>query len=156
MNSVLQQYMDNFNNPNDFEPPLQRGVSFAVMEKADEFVTQQSRRERAILINIAIDQGKTIKELLKIINDMSSINLVGKIGVGMQEIELTKTLIYVQKDAKKQAVTLLFEDDQTLEDIGVMDKTALIITEVLTDYAKQVIEQYYVRQATEEESKSQI
>jgi len=28
----------------------------------------------------------------------------------------------------------------TLEDIGVMDRQALIVTEVLTDYAKQIIE----------------
>ena len=79
-------------------------------------------------------------ELLKTISEMSSINFVGKVGVGMQEIELTKSLIYVQKDAKKQATTLLFEDKHTLEDIGVMDRQALVITEVLTDKAKQLIE----------------
>ena len=73
--------------------------------------------------------------------------MIGKVDIGMQSIELTKTLIYVQKDAKKQATTLLFEDKHTLDDIGVMDRQALIITEVLTDYAKQVIEQYYVQQA---------
>jgi len=148
MNSVVQQYMDNIDDPNQFDgPALKRGVSLAIMDKADEFVTQQSRRERAILVNIAIDQGKTVGELLKTICEMRSINLIGKVDIGMQSIELTKTLIYVQKDAKKQATTLLFEDKHTLDDIGVMDRQALIITEVLTDYAKQVIEQYYVQQA---------
>ena len=53
---------------------------------------------------------------------MRSINILGKIAVGQNEIELTKTLIYVQKDAKKQATTLLFEDRYSLEDIGVMDR----------------------------------
>ena len=52
----------------------------------------------------------------------------------------------MQKDAKKQAVTLLFEEKYTLEDIGVNDKQALIITEVLTDQAKQIIEQHYAKE----------
>lgn len=85
MNLVMQQYMDNFDEPGQFDgPALQRGVSLAIMDKADEFVKQQSRRERAVLINIAIDQGKTVGELLKTIGDMRSINLVGKIDLGMQ------------------------------------------------------------------------
>jgi len=33
----------------------------------------------------------------------------------------------------------MFEDKTTLEDIGIMDRQALVITEVLTDYAKKVI-----------------
>lgn len=73
------------------------------------------------------------------INDMRNINLLGSITVAGQEIELTKTLIYVQKDAKKQATTLLFEDKYTLEDIGVMDRHALIVSEELTDFAKTII-----------------
>lgn len=73
------------------------------------------------------------------INEMRNINLVGSIRVAGQEIELTKTLIYVQKDAKKQATTLLFEDKYTLEDIGVMDRNALIVSEELTDFAKTII-----------------
>lgn len=47
---------------------------------------------------------------MEAISNMSSINFVGKVQIGMQEIELTKNLIYVQKDAKKQAITLLFEE----------------------------------------------
>ena len=41
-------------------PGLKRGQSIAVMDKADEFVTTQAKRERAILINIMIDQGQTV------------------------------------------------------------------------------------------------
>ena len=78
---------------------------------------------------------------------MSSINLIGKVSVGQKEFELTKLLLYVQKDAKKQATTLLFEDKNTLEDIGVMDKQALIVTEVLTDVAKTIIQQHYFDEA---------
>lgn len=54
-------------------------------------------------------------------------------------------------------MTLLFEDKQTLEDIGVMDRQALIVTEVLTDEAKQLVEQHYFSQerALEEEQKLQ-
>lgn len=39
----------------DGEPSLHRGVSMAVIDRADEFVTRQSKRERAILINLMID-----------------------------------------------------------------------------------------------------
>ena len=81
---------------------------------------------------------------------MRGINLVGKVAVGDQEIELTKTLIYTQKDAKKRAVTLLFDESYTLEDIGVMDRQCLLVTEVLTDAAKMIIEQYYSEQEMEE------
>ena len=57
-------------------------------------------------------------ELLRLVKEMRGINIIGKVTAGNQEIELTKTLIYVQKDAKKQATTLLFEEKYTLEDIG--------------------------------------
>lgn len=70
---------------------------------------------------------------------MRNINLIGSVSLGYSEIELTKLLVYVQKDARKQATTLIFEPKNSLEDIGVMDRQALVVTEVLTDYAKQVI-----------------
>ena len=93
---MVQSYMENFDEPDQFDGPvLHRGVSLAIIDKADEFVTQQSRRERAVLVNVTIDQGKTVGELLKTISEMRSINLVGKVNIGMQQIELTKTLIYV-------------------------------------------------------------
>jgi len=37
----------------------------------------------------------------------------------------------------------MFEEQYTLEDIRVMDRQGLIITEVLTDYAKLVIQDHY-------------
>lgn len=61
MNQMLQEIMDV--NPHFTEtmsqsaPGLQRGLSLSIMDKADEFVMETSKRERAILINIAIDQG---------------------------------------------------------------------------------------------------
>ena len=113
------------------------------MDKADEFAAQKSKRERAILINVVIDQGKTVGELLQMVREMRGINLVGTVKAGKVEIELTKSLLYVQKDAKKQATTLMFEEQYTLEDIRVMDRQGLIITEVLTDYAKLVIQDHY-------------
>lgn len=73
------------------------------------------------------------------ISEMRNINLVGTVKVGNAEVELTKSLIFVHKDAKKQATTLMFEEQTTLEDIGIMDRTALVVTEVLSDYAKKVI-----------------
>lgn len=127
----------------DFLPPLHRGQSIALMDKADEFAAQKSKRERAILINVVIDQGKTVGQLLQMVREMRGINLVGTVKAGKVEIELTKSLLYVQKDAKKQATTLMFEDQYTLEDIRVMDRQGLIITEVLTDYAKLVIQDHY-------------
>ena len=50
---------DHFGDSMD-APGLKRGQSIAVMDKADEFVTTQAKRERAILINIMIDQGQTV------------------------------------------------------------------------------------------------
>ena len=78
-------------------------------------------------------------QLLEKIQDMRNINLIGNVSLGCSEIELTKLLVYVQKDARKQATTLMFELKHSLEDIGVMDRQALVVTEVLSDYAKQVI-----------------
>lgn len=37
-------------------PPLNRGKSLALMDTADEFATKQAKREKPILINVAIDQ----------------------------------------------------------------------------------------------------
>jgi len=45
----------------------------------------------------------------------------------------------------------MFELKNSLEDIGVMDRQALVVTEVLTDYAKQVIQEYYVRETNKGE-----
>jgi len=77
---------------------------------------------------------------------MRNVNIVGKVKFGNFDLELTKPLIYVQKDAKKQATTLIFEEKYSLEDIGVMDRQTLIVTEVLTDYAKRVIQDHYLKQ----------
>ena len=41
----------------------------------------------------------------------------------------------------------MFEPKNTLEDIGVMDRQGLVITEVLSDYAKLVIQEHYAREA---------
>ena len=99
------------------------------------------------MIEVAIDQGKTVKELLQAIRDMRGINLIGELSLAgpesvlkdEEEIELTKTLMYSYKDAKKQAIQVMFEENYTLEDLGVMDRQALIVTEVLTDRAKTII-----------------
>jgi len=50
---------------------------------------------------VVIDQGKTVGELLQMVREMRGINLVGTVKAGKVEIELTKSLLYVQKDAKK-------------------------------------------------------
>ena len=44
---------------------------------------------------------------------MSGLNLVGKVNIEGQEVELTKLVIYVEKDARKQNITLLFEEQRT-------------------------------------------
>ena len=56
----------------------------------------------------------------------------------------------MHKDAKKHAVTLLFEDKYSLEDIGVMDRQALVISEELTDYSKKIIEEQVKTQPPEQ------
>lgn len=71
------------------------------MDKAEEFANQKSKRERAILINIVIDQGKTVRELLQMVKNMNGIGLLGSVKAGNVEVELTKSLLYVHKDAKK-------------------------------------------------------
>ena len=53
---------------------------------------------------------------------MRGINIIGKVQHALEgdvEIELTKTLIYSYKDAKKQAIPELFEESYTLEDLGI-------------------------------------
>ena len=67
---------------------------------------------------------------------MNGINLIGKANINGDEIALTKLVIYVLKDARKQNISLIFEDHRTFEEIGVMDKEALVVTEVLTEAAK--------------------
>lgn len=51
--------------------------------------------------------------------------------------------MYSFKDAKKQAIQVVFEELYTLEDLGIMDRQALIVTEVLTDHAKTIIQEHY-------------
>mmetsp|Transcript_39660 Transcript_39660/g.51967 ORF Transcript_39660/g.51967 Transcript_39660/m.51967 type:complete len:161 (+) Transcript_39660:2755-3237(+) len=99
VNEMLQTLMDE--NPS-FNPAgadqnlsLHRGLSQAIMDKADEFAIEQSKREKAILINIAIDQGQTVSHLLEKISQMRNISLVGSVRVGNTEIELTKSLVFV-------------------------------------------------------------
>ena len=46
-------------------PPLNRGKSLALMDTADEFATKQAKREKPILINVAIDQQMTVADLMK-------------------------------------------------------------------------------------------
>ena len=47
---------------------------------------------------------------------MKGIDLIGKVYLeDGSQVELTKFLLYVYKDAKKSAVTLLFEEEFTLE-----------------------------------------
>ena len=61
---------------------LRNMKSVALMDKADDFVTQQSKRERPILLNIAIEQGKTVGDLLAAIREMRSINILGTVTLG--------------------------------------------------------------------------
>ena len=75
---------------------------------------------------------------------MKGIDLIGKVDLeDGSQVELTKFLLYVYKDAKKSAVTLLLEEEFTLEQIGVMDRQSLIVTEVLTEDAIRIIDDFY-------------
>ena len=69
-----------------------------------------------------------------------------------EDIVLTKTLIYSYKEANKQAIPELFEEQFTLEDLGIMDRQALIVSEVLTDRAKKIINDAYIEEATTQQS----
>ena len=61
---------------------------------------------------------------------------------------MTKTLIYSYKGAKKQAICELYEEQCTLEDLGIMDRnTVLAVDELLTDRAKSMIQDFYVSEA---------
>ncbi len=51
-----------------------------------------------------------MRELLQMVKNMNGISLLGSVKAGNVEVELTKSLLYVHKDAKKQATTLIFED----------------------------------------------
>ena len=67
---------------------------------------------------------------------MSGLNLVGKVKINGQEVDITKIVIYEQKAAKNQKIVKVLEEHKTLEESRVLDKQTLVATEVLTDVAK--------------------
>ena len=78
---MKQQHMDSHDDMDEGRS-LRNMKSVALMDKADDFVTQQSKRERPILLNIAIEQGKTVGDLLAAIREMRSINILGTVTLG--------------------------------------------------------------------------
>ena len=78
---MKQQHMDSHDDIDEGRS-LRNMKSVALMDKADDFVTQQSKRERPILLNIAIEQGKTVGDLLAAIREMRSINILGTVTLG--------------------------------------------------------------------------
>ena len=67
---------------------------------------------------------------------MRGLDLVGKATLGGKTIELTKLIIYDLKDAKRNNINVLMEDERTLEDMRIANAQVLAATEVLTDEAK--------------------
>ena len=87
---------------------------------------------------------------MQTVKGMKNINLIGQVPAfdpAEEDIELTKTLIYSFKEANKQAIPEVFEEQFTLEDLGIMDRQALIVSEVLTDRAKKIINDAYIEEA---------
>ena len=71
---------------------------------------------------------------------MSGLNLFGKVKTtDGQQVEITKLVVYDLRQARRQNIAMLLEEERTFEDIRIMDKQTLIVTEVLTEAAKQLI-----------------
>ena len=71
---------------------------------------------------------------------MSGLNLFGKVKTtDGQQVEITKLVVYDLRQARRQNIAMLLEEERTFEDIRIMDKQTLIVTEVLTETAKQLI-----------------
>ena len=96
--------------------------SVSILDDALTFQQSRAKCTRAIHAQIMIDQSETIATLLQRIAALRGINFIGKVEASGLTLELTKPLIYVLKDARKQAVSLLFEERYTLEEIGIMDR----------------------------------
>ena len=95
---------------------------------------------------VSIDQNEKVSSLIKQVSEMTGINFVGTKDIEGEQFELTKVFAYVQKDAKKNMITLLFEEPYTLSEIGVMDRTDLILTELLTDMGKKIIQRHHANE----------
>ena len=54
-----------------------------------------------IHIQVNVDQGDTVGKLVETLHSMPGLNLVGKVNIDGQEVELTRLAIYVLKDARK-------------------------------------------------------
>lgn len=108
------------------------------MQSAEKF-EGTVKRDRPILLNISIDQNEKVSKLIELVQNMSGIRMIGKRLIDGYGVELTKNIIYVFKDAKRQAITCIFDSSYTLAEIGVMDRQQLVISEVLTDFGKKLI-----------------
>ena len=107
----------------------------ALSENVGSFLEKQ-KRNHSIHIQVVVDQTDTVGKLTERLHAMAGLNLIGRVNIDGQDVELTKLAVYVLKDARKQNITLLFEESKTFEDIGVMDKQWLAATEVLTEAGK--------------------
>ena len=72
----------------------------ALSEDVESFLEKQ-KRNRAIHIQVNVDQGDTVGKLVEKLHGMTGLNLVGKVNIDGQDVELTKLAIYVLKDARK-------------------------------------------------------
>ena len=69
-----------------------------MMNRVDNnFETVQSIRQW----QVNVDQGDTVGKLVEKLHGMTGLNLVGKVNIDGQDVELTKLAIYVLKDARK-------------------------------------------------------
>ena len=74
-----------------------RKHSSIVYDKLEAFHQSQNRREKSILVNINIDQGEKVSELINRLRKLQGISLFNEDVLNGKSIELTKLCIYLQK-----------------------------------------------------------
>ena len=100
---------------------LMKRTSTNIMQSAEKF-EGTVKRDRSIMVNISIDQNEKVGELIERVRKMPGIKLIGNRKVDDVDVDLTKFIVYVLKDSKKQAITCIFDKHHTLAEIGVMDR----------------------------------
>ena len=66
--------------PDEAELPMRRQQSLSLTENIESFLEKQ-KRQRAIHVQVNVDQGDTVGEMVETLHQMSGLNLIGKVNV---------------------------------------------------------------------------
>ena len=80
------------------------------------------------MVAVYIDQNDKVNMLVDKLKEMN----LHLLNLKHQGEDVSKVLIYLKREASKQEVSLIFDFQRTLGEIGVIDGTTLVATECLT------------------------